>query len=168
MHARDLRPGGVLLAICVSLFQNSVRAGSSNYARAAEPAAPPVFLPLPPGAVEPAGWMRDWAIAARDGITGHLDEYHPVFGDAWKGTQVKAPNAAPDGTGWPLEQCSYWLDGLVRLGYVLHDETPSARQERVWTRSWTASTGAELRSSIGAPTRRRDLIVGPIPRWAAP
>ncbi len=123
MHARDLRPGGVLLAICVSLFQNSVRAGSSNYARAAEPAAPPVFLPLPPGAVEPAGWMRDWAIAARDGITGHLDEYHPVFGDAWKGTQVKAPNAAPDGTGWPLEQCSYWLDGLVRLGYVLHDET---------------------------------------------
>ena len=22
----------------------------------------------------------------------------------------------------PLEQCAYWLDGLVRLGYILHDE----------------------------------------------
>jgi hypothetical protein len=89
---------------------------------AGEPLVKPAFRPLPPGAVEPAGWLRDWAEAARDGITGHLDEYHAVFGDAWKGTQVKAPNAAGDGTGWPLEQCSYWLDGLVRLGYVLHDE----------------------------------------------
>ena len=44
------------------------------------------------------------------------------FRDAWKGIRVKAPNAAADGTGWPLEQCSYWLDGLVRLGYVLHDD----------------------------------------------
>jgi hypothetical protein len=87
-----------------------------------EPLIKPAFRPLPPGAVEPTGWLRDWAEAARDGITGHLDEYHVVFGDAWEGTAIKAPNAAVDGTGWPLEQCSYWLDGLVRLGYVLHDE----------------------------------------------
>jgi hypothetical protein len=37
------------------------------------------LIPLPLGAVEPDGWLRDWAIAARDGITGHLDEYHPTF-----------------------------------------------------------------------------------------
>ena len=30
--------------------------------------------------------------------------------------------AKPDGTGWPLEQGSYWLDGALRLGYVLHDD----------------------------------------------
>jgi hypothetical protein len=51
-----------------------------------------------------------------------LDEYHPTFHDAWKGIPIKAPGAAPDGTGWPLEQCSYWLDGLIRLGFILHDE----------------------------------------------
>ena len=61
-------------------------------------------------------------LGARDGITGHLDEYHPTFRDAWKGFRVDAPGVAADGTGWPLEQCSYWLDGLVRLGYALHDE----------------------------------------------
>jgi hypothetical protein len=93
---------------------------------AADPAAcgpvvKPALLPLPPGAVEPAGWLRDWAVAAREGITGHLDEDHAVFADAWKGFQIKAPNAAPDGTGWPLEQCAYWLDGALRLGLVLHD-----------------------------------------------
>ena len=24
--------------------------------------------------------------------------------------------------GWPLEQCAYWLDGALRLGFILHDE----------------------------------------------
>ncbi|MGD0089086.1 MAG: beta-L-arabinofuranosidase domain-containing protein [Planctomycetota bacterium] len=98
-------------------------AQSANYARVYEPPVKPFFTPLPPGAVEPAGWLRDWALAARDGITGHLDEWHPTFGEAWKGVPVKAPGAEADGAGWPIEQCSYWLDGLVRLGYVLHDDT---------------------------------------------
>ncbi|MGA2032463.1 MAG: beta-L-arabinofuranosidase domain-containing protein [Thermoguttaceae bacterium] len=94
----------------------------SNVARVAEPLVKPALIPLPPGAVQPAGWLRDWAMAAKDGITGHLDEWHPTFGDGWKGVPIKAPGAEPDGAGWPIEQCSYWLDGLVRLGYVLHDD----------------------------------------------
>ena len=98
-------------------------APTGNYARACNPAVKFAFMPLPPGVVQPEGWLRDWAEAAANGITGHLDEHHAVFGEAWKGVRVNAPNAEPDGTGWPLEQCSYWLDGLVRLGYVLHDET---------------------------------------------
>jgi hypothetical protein len=59
-----------------------------NYARPCEPEIKPAFLPLPLGAVEPSGWLRDWALAARDGIAGHLDEHHPVFGDGWKGTSI--------------------------------------------------------------------------------
>lgn len=94
-----------------------------DYSRPCEPQVKPVFIPLPIGDVEPAGWLRDWAEAAAHGITGHLDEYSPVFKDAWKGKRIDAPHAVEDGTGWPLEQCSYWLDGLVRLGYVLHDQT---------------------------------------------
>ena len=83
----------------------------------------PALTPLPPGAVEPRGWSRDWAIAAKNGLTGHMEEYNPTFRDGWKGLPVQGPGVAPDGTtGWPLEQCAYWLDGLLRLGYVLHDE----------------------------------------------
>ena len=40
---------------------------------------PAVLMPLPPGAIEPAGWLRDWAVAAANGITGHLDEVEPGF-----------------------------------------------------------------------------------------
>jgi hypothetical protein len=83
----------------------------------------PAFLPLPIGAVEPQGWLRDWAKCARNGITGHLDEWNPVFADGWKGTPIHWTNAKPDGTGWPLEQSAYWLDGAIRLGFILHDET---------------------------------------------
>jgi len=58
------------------------------YARPFEPAIAPALLPLPPGAVEPEGWLRDWARSARDGITGHLDEWHPTFADGWKGIPI--------------------------------------------------------------------------------
>src|SRR5512132_4245982 len=73
---------------------NRTPAGASTptaiYGRAAEPAVTPALLPLPPGAVEPSGWLRDWAEAAREGITGHLDEWHPTFADGWKGIPIKA------------------------------------------------------------------------------
>ncbi len=97
-------------------------APAANYSRVCEPKIKPAFLPLPPGAVEPAGWLRDWAMAARDGISGHLDEYHATFRDGWKGISITAPGAEPDGMGWPLEQSAYWLDGALRLGFILHDE----------------------------------------------
>ena len=103
-------------------FDPRTDTGSSRVARVVEPLVKPELTPLPPGEVEPRGWLRDWAMAAKDGITGHLDEWHPTFGDGWKGVPIKAPGAEPDGAGWPIEQCSYWLDGLVRLGYVLHDD----------------------------------------------
>lgn len=80
------------------------------------------FFQLAPGEVEPRGWLLDWARAAADGITGHLDEYCRTFGEAWKGYGFEARGAHPDGTGWPLEQCSYWLDGAIRLAYQLGDQ----------------------------------------------
>ena len=63
----------------------AVETEPGNYARAAELPVPAALMPLPPGAVEPAGWLRDWARAAANGITGHLDEWNPIFRDAWKG-----------------------------------------------------------------------------------
>jgi len=114
-----------LLTAAVAMFLLASAAGAAgevNYARVCEPEIRPALGPLPPGAVEPAGWLRDWALAAREGITGHLDEYHATFRDGWKGVPIRAPGAEPNGTGWPLEQSAYWLDGAVRLAYILHDD----------------------------------------------
>ena len=94
-----------------------------NYVRPFEPATRPALQPLPPGAVEPGGWLRDWCVAARDGFTGHMDEYDDEFKRAW------APDHKMTGEGlywykgaWPYEGGGYWFDGLGRLGFALHDE----------------------------------------------
>ncbi len=98
----------------------------------------PTFFPLVPGAVTPEGWIRDWAKDGAGGITGHLDEYSPTFGEAWKGYGFKARGATANGGGWPLEQCSYWLDGAIRLGYILQD---SALIKKASTRLDTVVAG---------------------------
>lgn len=85
------------------------------------------LLPLPPGAVEPQGWLRDWAVSMRDGMTGHLDEYDPVFQLGWQGQRIGTTGEGAPGEGWPLEQSAYWIDGAVRLGHILHDDALLAR-----------------------------------------
>ncbi len=87
-----------------------------------ETAVAPALEPLPAGAIQPRGWLRDWAVAARDGIVGQLDNDHVVFGDGWKAIEINATGAGPEGTGWPLEQAAYWLDGALRLGLILDDQ----------------------------------------------
>jgi hypothetical protein len=122
----------VPLAVSAVFALSPCSAGSSatpraparvNYARPFEPPARPAFLPLPPGAIEPSGWLRDWCVAARDGFTGHMDEYDDEFKRAW------APDHKMTGEGllwykggWPYEGGGYWFDGLARLGFVLHDD----------------------------------------------
>jgi hypothetical protein len=95
----------------------------ANYARPFDPPTRPAFLALPPGAVEPAGWLRDWCLAARDGFTGHLDDYDVEFKRAWAADHKMTGERLdwPKG-GWPYEGGGYWFDGLARLGYVLHDD----------------------------------------------
>ena len=86
-----------------------------------EAKVPPVFIPLEIGEVTPEGWLLDWASNAANGITGHLDDYESVFRNGWKGFGFQAKDANEDGTGWPIEQCTYWLDGALKLGYMLND-----------------------------------------------
>jgi hypothetical protein len=116
---------GVLLAAATGVAgaAEPKAAGAVNYGRPFEPPTRPAFLPLPPGAVEPEGWLRDCCLAAKAGYTGHMDEYHQEFKRAWaadhqmRGERLNWPNGA-----WPYEGGGYWFDGLVRLGYILHDD----------------------------------------------
>ena len=54
------------------------------------PKVKPHFIPLPPGAVRPTGWLNDWARDAAAGITGHLDERADVFKHGYKGYAFEA------------------------------------------------------------------------------
>lgn len=99
------------------------RSKSVNYGRPFEPSTRPAFIALPPGAVEPEGWLRDWCLAARDGYTGHMDEYGNEFKQAWaEDYKMTGENLLWYKGAWPYEGGGYWFDGLVRLGYALHDD----------------------------------------------
>ncbi|MCX6910918.1 MAG: glycoside hydrolase family 127 protein [Verrucomicrobia bacterium] len=122
-HALLLSVLAVATATSVAGAVEPTTTGTVNYARPFEPPTRPAFIALPPGAVEPGGWLRDWCLAARDGFTGHMDEVHQEFQRAWAvdhtmtGERLNWPKGA-----WPYEGGGYWFDGLVRLGYALHDD----------------------------------------------
>ncbi len=89
------------------------------------------FTPLPAGAVEPQGWLRDWAESARDGYTAHMEEVHKDFKNAWSADFAPFCQVGDWGAGaWHLEGGGYWFDGLVRLAYALHDENMMALAKR--------------------------------------
>ncbi|MHB8952112.1 MAG: glycoside hydrolase family 127 protein [Pirellulaceae bacterium] len=95
-----------------------------NYGRPFEPPTRPAFIPLPPGAVEPAGWLRDWAMTARNGYTGHMNELDAAFRQAWAADYRMTGDQLSywDQGAWPYEGGGYWLEGMIRLGYCLHDD----------------------------------------------
>ena len=104
--------------------QRALKPAQVNYGRPFESRTRPALIPLPPGAVEPKGWLRDWCITARDGYTGHMDEFNVAFRQAWAADYTLTGEKLRfwDKGSWPLEGGGYWFDGLVKLGYALRDE----------------------------------------------
>jgi len=84
------------------------------------------FNPLPLGAIEPRGWLRQQLEAQAHGLSGHLDEFWKDVGDnsGWLG-----------GTGESWERGPYYLDGLLPLAYQLGDSALIAKAKR-WV-DWT-------------------------------
>lgn len=72
------------------------------------------YRQLPLGSIKADGWLQEQLKRQAQGLTGHLDQVYPeVMGpsNAWLGG---------DGDAW--ERGPYWVDGLLPLAYILHDE----------------------------------------------
>ncbi|HRT28159.1 MAG TPA: glycoside hydrolase family 127 protein [Kiritimatiellia bacterium] len=83
------------------------------------------FEPLPPGAVKPAGWLRDWCVTAKEGYIGNLDDVDEHFRIAWTTNCMRRGEFLSWGHAekgsWSAEGGAYWFDGLVRLAWQLDD-----------------------------------------------
>ena len=91
---------------------------SANYAPPFQTAAHPALLALPPGTIEPRGWLRDWALSVKDGYTACMDDVHEEFKRAW------TPECTPTGEIWPgikargrLKVARIGSTGLVELAW---------------------------------------------------
>jgi hypothetical protein len=76
------------------------------------------FSELPIDAITPRGWLWKYLDNQRNGLTGHLDEAAGAPFDKLKHTKLTSDN-------WyahEFEQVSYWIDGMIRCGYLLRDE----------------------------------------------
>jgi len=91
-----------------------------------DPIQPNAFNPLPLGAVEPSGWLRQQLEIQAKGLTGHL-------GDFWN--DVGSNSGWLGGTGESWERGPYYLDGLLPLAYELKDAA-LIRKAKQWV-DWT-------------------------------
>jgi len=78
------------------------------------------FQDSPISSVTPEGWLKEFLLRQKSGLTGHraVLEY-PFNTGLWNGPIL--PNHSPQ-AWWPYEQSAYLTDGLLRLGYLLRDD----------------------------------------------
>lgn len=92
------------------------------------------YRELPGGAVVPEGFLRQFLDRQKSGLTGNFTaQGYPFDTEMWKGiSKIRyrehefggRERPVPSSNPWyPYEQCSYLLDGLVRLGIILKDES---------------------------------------------
>ena len=115
-----------LAADVTVLDRPPVTPASTQFVGNRPPLEPSGLVRLPPGAVQPDGWLKAQLRMQADGFHGHLQEISAFLkkdGNAW---------LAKDGRGqqgW--EEVPYWLKGYLNCGYVLGDET-IIQDAQVW------------------------------------
>ena len=114
-----------LIVLLFAVVAQGVQGTPSPYQPPHAPATKSAYLKLPPGAVEPQGWLRDWCEQVRDGFTGRMEDVHPAFKQAWAADyRITGPNLywgkgagrmRVAGTGLRGWLCMAAVEGLVGL-----------------------------------------------------
>lgn len=78
------------------------------------------FSELPIRSIQPQGWLKAYLEKQRDGLTGHLDKTggFPFDTDGWAAPEISDISHNP----YTYEQTGYWIDGMIRCGYLIRDD----------------------------------------------
>ncbi|MEP7277399.1 MAG: beta-L-arabinofuranosidase domain-containing protein, partial [Bacteroidota bacterium] len=78
------------------------------------------FKEIPANAITPKGWLKQFLLNQRDGLTGHLEKAgYPFNTVGWAADSI--PRNRSIEKWWPYEQNGYWVDGMLRCGLLLND-----------------------------------------------
>ena len=78
------------------------------------------FQSIPANAITPKGWLKQYLVNQKDGLTGHLENAgYPFNTVGWAADSI--PNNISVEKWWPYEQNAYWVDGMMRCGLLLND-----------------------------------------------
>ena len=80
--------------------------------------------------IAPEGWLRELLLKQRSGLTGNLDRTLEPFTYATWNTLEPTPFEGTD--WWPYEQNAFWIEGMLRCGYLLNDAS-LIRKARAYT-----------------------------------
>jgi hypothetical protein len=90
----------------------SVRQGGAPYAK---------FHELRVTSIRPEGWLRDFLLKQKNGLTGHLDQtLEPFMYPSWN-SFAPARFQERDTEWFPYEQNAFWIEGMLRCGHLLND-----------------------------------------------
>ena len=81
------------------------------------PLAPSPLLRLPPGCIQPQGWLYTMLENQRNGLNGNQEEISPFL--QFSTSDWTTPNGSGATQGW--ERVPYWLRGYIDMGYCLQD-----------------------------------------------
>ncbi|MCF7974168.1 MAG: glycoside hydrolase family 127 protein [Phycisphaerae bacterium] len=99
---------------------------NAHYVGNRSPLMPSQWIQLPTGAITPQGWVREYLVRQKNGLTGNLGRISAWLqkdGNAW---------LSQDGKGrWGWEELPYWLKGYGDIGYILADADMIA-ETRIW------------------------------------
>ncbi len=113
----------------LALMSSALLMGPARWAHGDEPDVPPVsyfgaFRALPPGSVQPEGWLRAYLEKQAAQLGSKLPEV------SWPFTAAYWEEEQEGESWWPWEQKAYWVDGATRLAVVLQDEKLLAQATR--------------------------------------
>ena len=101
-----------IIAICFLLFGMNIFAQSYIYYGK--------FKSIPANDISPKGWLKQYLINQRDGLTGHLENAgYPFNTEGWMADSITGNKSIEK--WWPYEQNGYWVDGMTRCGLLLND-----------------------------------------------
>ena len=102
----------ILITLCFLLLCMEIFAQSYTYYGK--------FKSIPANDISPKGWLKQYLINQRDGLTGHLENAgYPFNTEGWTADSITGNKSVEK--WWPYEQNGYWVDGMTRCGLLLND-----------------------------------------------